>query len=85
MPIGPAILGSFDVLINNLPALRQDDIGVHAACCALNMWTATKGAPHVNINGKPAHRMNDAQQHCGGSGKLVAGSANVIIGDGGGG
>lgn len=49
------------------------------------MWTANAGAPHVNINGKPAHRMNDAQQFCGGSGKLIQGSATVIVGDGGGG
>ena len=31
--IGPAISGSPDVLINGRPALRIDDIGVHAACC----------------------------------------------------
>jgi uncharacterized Zn-binding protein involved in type VI secretion len=33
------------------------------------------------INSKPAHRMGDATKHCGGSGKLIAGSSNVIVGD----
>ncbi|HKA90297.1 MAG TPA: SpaA isopeptide-forming pilin-related protein [Haliangiales bacterium] len=82
---GPAFMGSTNVNINNLPALRKTDMGVHAACCAMNMWTATKGAPHVNINGLPAHRVNDMQTHCGGVGRLIKGSPNVIIGDGGGG
>lgn len=82
---GPAFMGSTNVNINNLPALRKTDMGIHAACCAMNMWTATKGAPHVNINGLPAHRLNDMQTHCGGVGRLIKGSPNVIIGDGGGG
>jgi hypothetical protein len=82
---GPAFMGSTNVNINNLPALRRTDMGIHAACCAMNMWTATKGAPNVNINGLPAHRVNDMQTHCGGVGRLIKGSPNVIIGDGGGG
>ena len=63
---GPSVIGSTDVNIENLPALRQDDIGVHAACCGPNMWTATKGAPHVNINNKAAMRVGDETTHCGG-------------------
>ena len=49
---------------------------MHAACCGPNMWTATAGSATVNINGKAAHRKDDAQKHCGGSGKLIVGSAD---------
>lgn len=79
--IGPATSGSGDVKINSKPALRIDDVGVHAACCGPNTWVATAGAPGVFINGRKAHRLGDAQKHCGGNGKLVEGSPNVIIGD----
>ncbi len=78
--IGPAIQGSPDVNINGKPAIRKDDIGMHAVCCGTNMWTATAGSGTVNINGKPAHRKDDAQQHCGGSGTMNTGSTDVIIG-----
>lgn len=80
--IGPAIVGSPTVMVNKLPALRVDDLGIHAACCGTNMWTATEGAKTVFINNKPAHRMLDAQRHCGGMGKLIEGSPNVIVEDG---
>jgi hypothetical protein len=73
------------VNINNRPALRVGDSGVHAACCGPNRWTAQAGSATVFINGKPAFRMNDAALHCGGSGKLIEGSQTVIIGDLGGG
>lgn len=79
--IGPAVIGSPDVLTNGLPSLRVDDLGIHAVCCNTNTWTATKGAQTVFINNKPAHRMNDAQKHCGGMGKLVEGSPNVMVED----
>jgi uncharacterized Zn-binding protein involved in type VI secretion len=32
------------------------------------------------INGKPAHRMGDMDQHCGGVGQLIEGSGDVIVG-----
>lgn len=78
--IGPAIAGSADVLVNGRPALRQGDNGVHAACCGPNTWSAQGGSSTVKINGKGAHRMGDADQHCGGTGKLIEGSADVIVG-----
>lgn len=78
--IGPAIQGSPDVNVNSRPALRVDDIGVHAACCGPNMWTAQAGSGTVFINKKKAHRLNDADKHCGGMGKMVEGSADVITG-----
>lgn len=78
--VGPAIEGSPDVLVNNLPAVRVGDKGIHAACCGPNMWTATKGSGTVLINNMPAHRMGDMDTHCGGVGKLIEGSPDVLVG-----
>jgi uncharacterized Zn-binding protein involved in type VI secretion len=79
--LGPALIGSPTVFCNSLPALRVDDLGIHAACCNTNTWVATEGAKTVFIDGKPAHRKGDAQQHCGGKGKLIEGSPNVMVED----
>jgi len=78
--IGPAIMGSPNVNVNNMPALRYDDRGVHAACCGPNIWTAKGGSSTVLINGKAAHRMGDPDQHCGGMGQTIEGSPNVFTG-----
>ena len=78
--MGPAIIGSPDVNINSMPALRVGDIGIHAPCCGPNMWTATKGSATVMINNRPAHRKGDMDTHCGGAGTLIQGSPDVIIG-----
>jgi uncharacterized Zn-binding protein involved in type VI secretion len=78
--VGPAIIGSPDVNIDNRPALRVGDVGIHAVCCGPNMWTATKGSATVMINGRPAHRKGDEDAHCGGVGTLIEGSPDVIIG-----
>jgi uncharacterized Zn-binding protein involved in type VI secretion len=78
--MGPAIIGSPNVMINNMPALRVTDQGFHAACCGPNMWVASKGSMTVFINGLAAHRKDDMTQHCGGVGTLTIGSPNVDIG-----
>ncbi len=78
---GPAVAGSPDVFINKKAALRVQDPGVHSACCGSNTWSAVAGAAAVIINGLEAHRSGDATRHCGGNGKLVEGSPDVIIGD----
>lgn len=78
--IGPAVQGSPNVLVNYRPAVRVGDMGIHAACCGSNTWTAVKGSGTVLINNKPAHRMGDKDQHCGGSGNLIEGSPDVIVG-----
>ena len=78
--IGPAIAGSPDVLTNNRPAIRQNDPGLHAACCGTNTWNASQGSATVFINNKPAVRQGDQTKHCGGSGRMIEGSSNVIIG-----
>ena len=77
----PAIVGSPTVFTNSLPSLRVDDMGVHAACCGPNMWTAAKGSGTVFINGKAAHRKGDKQSHCGGTGALDTASGDVFSGD----
>jgi uncharacterized Zn-binding protein involved in type VI secretion len=78
--VGPAILGSPNVKVNKMPAIRVDDKGVHAACCNGNNWTAQAGSATVFINSKKAHRLGDADKHCGGMGKMIGGSANVVTG-----
>lgn len=64
-----------------MPSLRVGDTGIHGACCGPNQWTATTGCNTVLINGKPAHRQNDMTQHCGGVGRLIVGSCDVVVGD----
>jgi uncharacterized Zn-binding protein involved in type VI secretion len=78
--VGPATKGSPTVKVNKLPALRVTDTGVHAACCGPNTWVAQAGSATVFINSLKAHRQGDADTHCGGSGKLIIGSPNVIVG-----
>jgi uncharacterized Zn-binding protein involved in type VI secretion len=78
---GPAILGSPDVNVNRRPALRLGDPGLHTACCGGNTWKANAGSATVFINGKSAHRMGDQTQHCGGTGQLIEGSPNVMVGE----
>jgi uncharacterized Zn-binding protein involved in type VI secretion len=78
--IGPAIAGSPDVSINGRPAVRLGDPGIHAACCGPNTWKAAGGSATVLINGKPAVRVGDMTAHCGGVGKMVEGSGDVVIG-----
>jgi uncharacterized Zn-binding protein involved in type VI secretion len=77
---GPAISASPDVLVNNRPALRKGDKGIHTACCGPNTWEAVSGSATVLINNKPAHRMGDQDKHCGGPGTLIQGSSDVIVG-----
>ena len=78
--VGPATKGSPDVFVNGMPALRVGDSGIHAACCGPNTWQATMGSSTVFINGKQAHRKGDMDTHCGGVGKMIDGSSDVIVG-----
>ena len=78
---GPFIQGSPNVVVNNMPAVRQGDKGVHAACCGPNMHTAgTTHSMTVKINNLPAVRKGDMTTHCGGMGTVKAGSSNVDTG-----
>ncbi|TBW34598.1 hypothetical protein EYW49_17775 [Siculibacillus lacustris] len=78
--IGPAIAGSPNVYVNERPALRVSDPGMHAACCGPNTWKVAAGSSTVLINGLPAARVGDMTAHCGGMGTLVEGSPTVIVG-----
>ncbi|MBA2540280.1 MAG: hypothetical protein H0V17_11635 [Deltaproteobacteria bacterium] len=78
--IGPAIMGSPDVMVNGLPAIRVSDPGIHAVCCGPNTWEAKAGSGTVFINNLKAHRMNDQDKHCGGMGYMTTASPNVITG-----
>jgi uncharacterized Zn-binding protein involved in type VI secretion len=78
--IGPIIAGSGSVNINSRPAARLNDPGLHAVCCGPNTFNVFQGSQTVFINGKPAARMGDQSKHCGGLGKIIEGSTNVIIG-----
>ncbi len=77
---GPAIIGSPDVLVNNRPAIRVGDMGIHAVCCNGNFWEAKMGSGTVFVNNKAAHRKGDMDKHCGGIGTMDQGSDNVITG-----
>ena len=78
--VGPSIIGSPNVNINNLPAVRVGDMGMHAVCCGPNMWQCVAGSGTVFINQIPAVRKDDQTQHCGGVGQTINGSPNVNIG-----
>jgi uncharacterized Zn-binding protein involved in type VI secretion len=77
---GPATSGSPNVFVNGRKALRVTDPGKHETCCGPNKWKAAAGSATVVINGLPAHRKDDRVKHCGGNGKLIEGSPNVIVG-----
>ena len=78
--IGPAVDGSPDVFVNNQPVLRLGDPGTHSSCCGPNTWKCAEGSSTVLVNNRPIVRMGDATSHCGGTGKMVEGSPNVIVG-----
>jgi uncharacterized Zn-binding protein involved in type VI secretion len=80
--VGPGVLGSEDVIVNNHEALRKFDMGVHAACCGSNLWIAVEGSETVLINMRPTHRRFDRDMHCGGDGYMIEGSDDVFVGDG---
>jgi uncharacterized Zn-binding protein involved in type VI secretion len=78
---GPAVQGSPDVMVNNQPAVRVTDTGIHSQCCGPNTWIAIQGSQSVLINNLQAHRLNDQDQHCGGLGYMIEGSPDVFVGD----
>lgn len=78
---GQATTGSDDVLINSRPALRVGDTGSHSKCCGLNEWVAIDGSKSVLINDREVCRKGDSTEHCGGNGRMIEGSVNVIVGD----
>ena len=77
---GPAVSGSVTVIVNGKPVVRESDNGIHAACCGPNTWVTKTYSATVKANGLGVHRKNDMTTHCGGTGKMTAGSDNVIAG-----
>lgn len=80
---GRAFAGSSDVLVNDQPALRVGDPGSCEPDCTADRWIADDGAPFVLVNHRRFHRLGDPVEHGSAGGKLVTGSANVLIGDAG--
>lgn len=78
---GPVVQAASDVIINNQPGARQGDMGIHGICCGPNRYTIAKGAPTVDINARPAARQADRTSHCGGIGRVINGSNDVIVGN----
>lgn len=78
---GAAYMGAPDVLVNGRAAVRVADMGWHASCCGSNTWHAANGSKTVLINGRPAHRKGDRVSHCGGVGRMLDGSDNVLVGE----
>ena len=81
---GPITAASPNVFSNGLAVARQDDKGMHAACCGQNQFKITMGSPNVFVNGKACARKDDQTQHCngpgdGGMGKIQNGSSDVIV------
>jgi uncharacterized Zn-binding protein involved in type VI secretion len=74
---GPIVVGSCDVFVNGLPAAREGDLGIHAACCGPNIFHGGTGSTSVFINGKKALRKDDPTIHCGGVGKVIDGCPTV--------
>jgi uncharacterized Zn-binding protein involved in type VI secretion len=70
---GPISLGSFNVLIGGLPAVRVTDIAV----CVGPPDVVVVGSATVLINGLPAARMGDQTAH---GGTIVVGFPQVLIG-----
>jgi len=78
---GPIQAGAATVFINNMPAARLNDPGVHSACCGPNTYQIVAGSGTVTIEGMPAARLGDSTLHCGmASGSIVVGSPTVTIG-----
>jgi len=79
--MGPITTGALHVLINGKPAAREQDMGVHAACCGPNTFRVWKGSTTVIIEGYCAARKGDETYHCGYAvGTIIEGSSNVSIG-----
>ena len=77
---GPGMNGSPNILVNDASPLRIGDPGKHSSCCGSNSWIVAEGSQTVFFNGIPASRIGDKTTHCGGVGKLIKGSPNVITG-----
>ena len=78
-PTRPAVQGSPDVLVNNRPAHRANDMwSVHCCLNACHTGFLSSGSNSVFVNGRQQGRVNDPI-NCGGT--VATGSQDVFIGD----
>lgn len=80
-PSRPAVSGSPNVTINNIPALRVDDAYAAHTCPAIpetHDGNQAQGSSSVTVNAKALSRVGD-NVSCGGA--LAEGSPNVTSGD----
>ncbi|MBQ0756425.1 MAG: type VI secretion system PAAR protein [Amphritea sp.] len=78
-PPSPIVVGSGDVLIDGIPAVRVGDALAPHGCskCPPHGRAIAAGSSSVMINGRPAARVGDSIS-CGGS--VAAGSGTISIG-----
>lgn len=75
-PPRPAIEGSPDVFINNIPSVRLGDAWQVHCCKSCHSGASSSGSPNVFVNGKPKCRIGDAIS-CGST--MVNGSPDVFV------
>ncbi|WP_299692235.1 PAAR domain-containing protein [uncultured Tateyamaria sp.] len=80
-PPTPAIVGSGNVFIESIPALRQGDAVAPHGCsnCPPHGRSVSGGSPTVFVNGKSLARIGDGIG-CGGS--VAAGAATTFADEG---
>jgi uncharacterized Zn-binding protein involved in type VI secretion len=71
---GRIATGSPNVSIDDLPAARVGDFGLHTACCGPNNFRIRTGSAEVLIDGRPAARIGSETEECGGRGAIVQGA-----------
>lgn len=72
---------SGNVFINGIPAAVAGSVTTERdGCCGSSNGKVAVGSSLVFINGKPAVRMGDALAPHSGSGNIISGSGDVLIG-----
>lgn len=79
---GNVVKASVVSLGNGFGLARLGDSGVHAGCCGPNTFIIMTACATSFEGGLPIARVGDMTQHCGGVGRLISGSANIVVGDG---
>lgn len=77
--LGRITEGSFDTIINDRPAARVGDAGMHKACPGPNTFLLVGGASRTFINDRPAVRETDPSMHCGGLGENPGSSVGSVM------
>jgi len=75
---GPVATASANVLIQLMGAARREDTGQYA--CDKEDYHLIEGASQVLVNGRPLVGVDHAAMHPHGTGQLIAGASNVLVG-----